>query len=242
MFCNEASIVKRSPGEWVAASLRCKRWSCDYCLPMRKRWLRSDVRKGSPNRFLTLTVRRGSHDTSAEAARALARQWRNMWRAVKRMFPGRDLAFLAVFERTKAGWPHLHICLRTPFIHQTWFAKKMREALDSPVVDIRKIGSIRKAANYVAKYVGKNPQHFEGTKRFWKSLNWMERKEKPEPKRWDQVSAWEKVNTRCDILLLKWMAEGASISQSGDFWLATWEASPNAPPDSAQLALSEVSR
>ena len=236
MLCNEATIVKREPTRYTFAPLRCKRWSCDYCLPMRKRWLRRDVRKGFPSRFLTLTIRRGSHETASEAARALAHQWRNMWRAVRRMFPGQDVAFFAVFERTKAGWPHLHICLRTPFIHQSWFAARMRAALDSPVVDIRKIGSVRKAAAYVAKYVGKNPQQFEGTKRFWKSLNWMERKEKPEPKHYMYVSPFEKIEVRADIFAARLIREGATLETSGDFWLATWEGQPNAPPQGDDAA------
>lgn len=230
MFCNEQSVVKREPHRAIVAPLRCKRWQCEFCRPMRKRWLRRDVRKGHPIRFLTLTIRAGSQETPDHAARALALQWRNMWRAIKRMFPGKDVAFLCVFERTKKGWPHLHIVLRTPYIEQQWFKKRMQEALDSPVVDIRKIGDIRKAANYVAKYVAKSTAHFQGVKRYWRSLNYFNKPDAKEQKRWDHETPWQRYNTQYHILLSNFAKMRANISQEGDFYVCTFPEHPEYKP------------
>ena len=78
-----------------------------------------------------------------------------------------------MFEKTKTGWPHLHILCRMPYVPQAWLSRRMGELIDSPVVDIRALHNVRKAAAYVAKYIAKHPHRFEGCKRYWRSQDWV---------------------------------------------------------------------
>ncbi|MEE8540002.1 MAG: hypothetical protein V3S54_09300 [Woeseiaceae bacterium] len=88
------------------------------------------------------------------------------------------LPFLAVFEKTKRGEPHLHILLRTVYLDQAWLSDQMKELIGAPIVDIRSLTSAAKIANYVTKYIAKDPHKFIGTKRYWSSRDYL----LPDPK------------------------------------------------------------
>lgn len=82
------------------------------------------------------------------------------------------IEFLAVFEATKLGWPHLHILCRSKWIDYHWLSDQMRKRLNSPMVNVQRITNPAKAAGYVAKYCGKAPHKFGDCKRYWKSKNY----------------------------------------------------------------------
>jgi len=84
-----------------------------------------------------------------------------------------DLAFFAVFERTKRGAPHLHIALRPPFIPQAWISDQMQALLRSPIVDIRQVNQQRGLARYLGKYIGKDAHKFGNSKRYWHSKDYL---------------------------------------------------------------------
>lgn len=90
----------------------------------------------------------------------------------------RPLPFIAVFEATKLGWPHLHILMRSRFIPQWWLATEMSELTGAHIVRIERLKSARQGAIYVAKYLGKNPHRFGTTKRYWRSRDY-DRSTKP---------------------------------------------------------------
>lgn len=123
--------------------------------------------------FITLTVNPKVGSGPSDRARCLMDAWRRCRRAAIRRFNLKSLSFLAVFERTKKGEPHLHLLCRSGYIPQRWLSEFMQTALNSPIVDIRRIRSKRQAINYVAKYVGKDPHQFEGLKRYWRSQDYV---------------------------------------------------------------------
>jgi len=127
---------------------------------------------GLPRTFITLTVDANRPGTPAEHARELVAAFvtvrrRHCKRAGIKRFP-----FLAVFEKTKAGQPHLHILSRVEWIDHRWLSEQMDELLGSPIVDIRRVRSRHRAAAYVAKYCSKEPEPFKGSKRYWRSMDW----------------------------------------------------------------------
>lgn len=89
-----------------------------------------------------------------------------------RRYKWRKLPFLAVFEATKLGWPHLHILLRSGFIEQRWLSEQMADLIQSPIVDIRLARSPQQIASYCAKYVGKDTGKFGTSKRYWQSQDY----------------------------------------------------------------------
>lgn len=180
-LCSELSLVNGNDEEGHATVLRCKRWSCDLCNPWNHRRVKRLAREGVPNVFLTLTVNPAKFATPDEAARGLKRAWVNLRRAMERDYGVKQPPFIAIFETTKKGWPHLHILMRCRFIPQQWYSTTMERLLGSPIVDVRFITEKGRVAAYVAKYVSKAPDAFEACKRWWRSHDYSIEQEEYEP-------------------------------------------------------------
>lgn len=203
VICGETAGVNHQPDLKAVVTLHCKRWSCETCLP-RERW--KVIRKaaaGNPNIFITLTCNPHLYETPDEAARDMVRSWRLLVRSIKKAKKIKRLPFCLVFERTKKGWPHLHILIRAPFIDQKWLSERWQDLCGAKVVDIRAIQDTGRASSYVAKYVGKEPFAFEGTKRWWRSRDYNEKEDDPPPHvfngQWETDSGMT-VNQMCAYL------------------------------------------
>lgn len=172
VLCRDWTVVKERAGVTTAEPLKCRCWSCDYCQPARINQLKGLARAGAPDTFLTLTANPKRGHSPDDRARGLARAWRLLRLRAMRHYGYRSLPFLAVFEKTKRGEPHLHILLRVRWLDQRWVSAQMRGLTSAPICDIRRVKGAKQAAAYVAKYVGKEPCPFKGTKRYWRSQDW----------------------------------------------------------------------
>lgn len=170
MLCSELTIVKMTDVGAELSPLPCRRWSCEYCQPKRKRELIAKVIHGKPDTFITLTSSPETADNPVDAARLLVDAWRKVRREACRIYGYKKVPFIAVFERSPSGLPHLHILARVKWIDQDWLSDRMNTLLRAPVCDIRRVRSRKHVANYVAKYVGKQPQQFGTLKRYWAAL------------------------------------------------------------------------
>jgi hypothetical protein len=170
-LCGEWSGVREdvTTGEIHAGRIWCKSWKCEHCAPIRRKQLQAQAASGSPTTLITLTSPYGCTETPDEAARRLVNAWRLTLQAGQRegVFP--RLQYIAIFEETRKGWPHLHILTRAPYIPQSWLSENMRKFGDAPIVDIRRVYNARHAARYVAKYVSKAPKRYNGCKRYWRT-------------------------------------------------------------------------
>lgn len=181
MLCSEAILINQDPSEGHATVLRCKRWSCDLCNPFNHRRIKRKAREGKPNVFLTLTVNPSRHSSPDQAATALKTAWVNLRRAMKREHGIDQPPFIAVFEQTKKGWPHLHILMRCRFISQGWYSRSMARLIGAPIVDVRFIQDGGRVAAYVAKYISKAPEAFAHCKRWWRSHDYAVDVDEPVP-------------------------------------------------------------
>jgi len=172
MFCQEWALVKSGFPQIKAIPLKCKCWSCDECRPGRVKRLVYEAKLGRPDLFITLTSRYIPNGDPAAAARDLVTAWRTIRREYLNKNGKDSLPFLAVFEETKRGWPHLHIVARCKWLSQRALSKRMDELIGAPICWVERLKTTRKIANYVAKYIGKNPYRFHGTKRYWRSLDY----------------------------------------------------------------------
>ena len=172
MLCSEWTLVKRLRSTVTASPLKCKCWTCDLCGPMRSRQLARQAFLGRPRSFLTLTVNPARGTGPDDRARELSRAWRLLRLRAMRALNLKTMPFLAVFEKTKRGEPHLHILLRTVYIDQEWLSDQMRDLIEAPIVDIRSVEEPGKLANYITKYIAKDPHRFKGTKRYWSSQDY----------------------------------------------------------------------
>lgn len=167
--CGGWSLWKADELGTRAITLWCRSWQCADCAPFRVATLKRMATDGNPTTFITLTVNPQRGQSPTERAQQLSDAWKIVVKRARRKWTKAPLEYLAVFEETKKGEPHLHILARAPYIPQRWLSEQMSELIDAPVVDIRAVGKVANAARYVAKYVGKGPKAFASLKRYWQS-------------------------------------------------------------------------
>ena len=159
---------------------------------------------GAPDTFLTLTANPKCFESPDARAQALVKAWRTIRRRAQKKYGYDSIPFLAVFEATKRGEPHLHILLRVKWLDQEWLSAQLEELTGAKIVDIRRVKGRRQAAAYVTKYVGKSPGAFEGCKRYWKSQDYIIKDEADEETDDYDPSEWEVVKRGwldlCDLL------------------------------------------
>jgi hypothetical protein len=168
-LCTPDLAVNREGKKNTITPVRCKRWSCEHCAEMNRRRIIGLAKRGQPTAMLTLTLRSTDFETPDIAARELIRGLTALRRRIARRWPGQRLSFIAVFEKHKSGYPHLHLLIRAPFMPITWLKASWEEITGSFQVYVSKISTIGHAALYCAKYIGKDLAAFEGCKRWWRS-------------------------------------------------------------------------
>lgn len=173
MYCGEWSLVKGESAQTTIIPLRCHCWTCKECSPLRKANLIAEAQQGAPQIFLTLTSINPGYGSPALAAQQLVRAWREVRRRWCRKNGVKSMPFLCVFEQTKRGWPHLHIVARAKWISQKWLSETMEALTGAKIVDVRSIHGKKSVAFYIAKYIAKNPYRFPGTKRYWRSQDYL---------------------------------------------------------------------
>lgn len=236
-FCESNCILVQYDEGVKINPLKCRRWTCPTCHPTRCARLRSEAYRGVPNTFITLTVNPTLYKDHHERARRLKAAWTRVRRKAIKGWDNKNIPFLAVFEETETGEPHLHILARSKWIPQDWLSKELEAEIGAPIVDIRRIHSRKKAARYVAKYVGKAPEKFQGTKRYWRSLDYMKLppKEFNDPigtrhsQWWVQGDVHEVIQRYCHKF---YRVEIYDLKDTQEYWLVTelpdWN---KAPPD-----------
>lgn len=248
MLCRELSLVKQNSTHGIAIPLVCRSWGCDYCAPRRRRELVNLATSGKPNRFITLTCSPKVGVSPADRAKQLARAWRVTVARARRQLGMKDIEYLAVFEATKAGEPHLHILCRCDFIPQRWLSAQMQSILKSPIVDIRLIKTLTHTARYVAKYVGKEPHHFATCKRYWQTRGWAITEQFRGPGEKDTSGEWRVDQRSLADILHDWTKEHKHPKPYFPFWLpggalrelgeVSWGEAPAPQPDSRSFMVS----
>lgn len=151
----------------------CGSWSCSQCGPRKARRLRGRIARTNPSRFLTLTLKPSPGQTASQLLAIANRAWSILWRRIRRRFPHARLGYAKIIELTKAGTPHLHILVESPYIPQTWISAQWRELTGSYIVDIRKVGSRRALVGYLTAYLTKAMEVPKGHRKWSASARWV---------------------------------------------------------------------
>jgi hypothetical protein len=207
-YCTCRVAVKFEPQQRTAVSLKCRSWKCPTCQPDRQRRLVAEAASGAPSTFLTLTSRRRDGFSAVDAARELIRAWQLIRKRLMRRHGLKRLPFMTVMEATKAGWPHLHIMIRSVWLDRSTISKWMDELTSSPVVDIRRIDNKGRVAAYVAKYAGKCAEQFGTCKRYFKSQDYDLRSEQQKAKFQKRQRGWICGVSNIFALKRAWADEG----------------------------------
>jgi len=176
-LCTNSSTVNAGRHEGEITPVRCKRWSCPICREYNRKKVMHAAKRGKPNAMLTLTVSSTQYPDADEAARVLKNGWIALRRRIERNLGQEKTPFIVVFEKHKSGHPHMHLLIRSKFLPWEKLTGWWREITGSSHVDIRKIRRPSQAIHYVAKYIGKDLEAFQGCKRWWRSHNYEVRKE-----------------------------------------------------------------
>lgn len=218
MFCQATTIVKQYVTHLTVNPLKCRCWHCPNCERMRLAGLAQLAREGRPTTFLTFTMRGDEESDHAEQARTIKWAWTNMRRLICRHYKIKHIPFLAIFEQTQKGVPHLHVLARMGFVDQKWLSAQWERMTGAFRVDIRAVRSQRGIAKYVSKYVSKAPKMWEGTKRYWRSLDWIK---KPEPPKGDYPKSfihWWRCNVDYLIVVQRYLEQGWAAATDGSRW------------------------
>lgn len=188
----------------AAVEFKCNSWKCEHCAPYRRASVIRQGANGDPNRFITLTSHRRPGYTPEQAARNLVQANRTFLRLVRKRYPNTPVECFYVFEATKAGWPHLHILMRGPFISQKWLSALMARLNGSPVVDIRRIDNVKRMGAYVAKYLGKDVHKFGTLKRYWQTKSYQTEEQKVFERQFPTDLVWERRDLPFSVILSDW--------------------------------------
>lgn len=207
-LCREWSLIKHQAESRLLKILSCRSWSCDLCAEKRKKQLIALAKSGEPNRFLTLTVSPAAGDTPEDAYAVLMRAWHLIVKRLRRDPRFEKIAYLWVVEATKAGQPHLHILLRSPFLSQSLISEWMSELASSPIVYIESIKTLKQVANYVAKYVAKAPARFGSSKRYFASRDYELDKSAKPVKSLNPLENWNIERRHYSLIIRDWTLDG----------------------------------
>lgn len=206
-----STLIGISGAKKLIARTRCKCWNCTHCAPRNRKRLIGKILGGHPDRILTLTSNPHTFETPEEAGRNLLESWRRMRQALVKSHGFKKIPFLAVWEKHKNGYPHLHIMLRGTYIKQAWASAFMGRRMNAPIVDIRKLRGSKHAAAYVAKYVTKDIQAPKFSKRYWSNRTYcVEKPERP----WQEYS-WSHMSQSYGLALLIHRASAYRITEQG---------------------------
>jgi len=219
-MCRRIGTVVGQNGTAVKISkLSCKSWDCPDCAPKRRGRLVAEAKEGRPNRFITLTVNPNWFDSPEERARRLVIAWRRFTQWFKRKNKTAEFEYLCVFEATKLGEPHLHICFRGAWIYQRTLSRKMNEYIGAPIVDVRRVKSKSAVAEYVTKYISKRNIKFGTLKRYWRSLKYLAESNTARKKRLNAGWRWWVLEYHHKAYLKMLDARGYDVSPTGaDAW------------------------
>jgi len=175
---------------------------------MRRRLTRLTA-DSAPTLFLTLTCAPAKHADRESAFRAMGAALPRLFKRIRRAFPRERIEYLAVWEVTKAGWPHLHVVARGPYIPQRWLSHHWQQLTGAPIVDIRAVRGSRDAARYVAKYLTKALTAPPGVRRWRASRAFLLERMRPRRPAGDDIPTWRVHRLSTFQLLTRW-ARGES--------------------------------
>jgi len=120
--------------------------------------------------------------------------------------------YVAIFEATQQGFPHLHLLARTSWIPERWLSNQWAELTASPIVDIKPISGPAQTAAYVAKYVAKGPAPFGSLKRYRFSAHFRQTLPSSETAHLEEPMVWKIVPKPLSEIAQDWLDAGFEVT------------------------------
>ena len=153
----------------------CHKWSCPRCGKAKSALWRSYALAGEPQRLITLTAKPLELFNKRDQMKRLKKAFAKLVQKYRRKYG--VFEYLAVWELTKQGTPHIHVLQRGGFIPQTKLSEDWRTLTGNYIVDVRAVKSQEQIARYVVKYLTKSlgslSEVMTGLRVVQKSKNWI---------------------------------------------------------------------
>lgn len=218
MLCREFSLVKHFAGGYFALPLCCRSWGCDYCRPGRKREVTRAATNGNPLIFVTLTVNPAWGTDKEERARQLVLAWRAYVKLSQDEGRTPKIPYFCVFEATANGEPHLHILCRVKWISHKHLSKFMKTWMNAPNVWVTVVRSTKRAGEYMAKYMGKEPGKFGTCKRYWQTRDYQEHGQEDKGRKRPNKGGWVIWEQTIEKILEEFRTLEWTLTYDGEQW------------------------
>ena len=217
--------MQETDAERIALPLLCRSWTCTRCGPARRRRIVHLIGLAEPTSLLTLTCDPKLHASPDEALGVMSEALPKLIKRLRRGLDGRALEYLAVWELTRRGWPHLHILLRAPFIPHAEVRQHWLDLTGARIVDIRAVDSPATAGRYVAKHFTKQFDTPFTLRRFRASAAFFTEPMRPSQGNPVTLGAWRVERESVFDVLLGWWSNLLIVdSDERGVWTArTWD-------------------
>jgi len=226
------AVATLEDGSTIAVPVRCRSWDCLDCAKTNKRRLLRRLHTAAPNLFATLTTSERTAATPEEAFTRANAALPLLFKRWRRRFPGQRLDYFLVWERTKRGWPHIHLLLIAPTVAKRWLSHQWQELTGCYIVDLQPIRTVENAARYLTKYLTKDPQVPAGFRRWRRTAGFFNSKDEPKGVRLAIVGSWKVQPGSVRTQALLWFNEGRAVIFTPDGFVKS--------RDDPQLWLSQV--
>jgi len=153
--CRNGAIIELAPDGSAARviPLTCKAWHCPYCGPRLRRIWAARIAAACPQRFLTLTCDPARFKDQETAWPAMKHAFNRLVTLIRTA--GYAFEYVATWELTHAGWPHVHVLQRGDYVPQSKVRAWWIHLGVGSIVHIEAVADHALAAAYVAKYLAK---------------------------------------------------------------------------------------
>lgn len=152
----------------------------------------------------------------------MTKAWRAARRSIEAEYGGKKGEYLTVVEATQRGWPHLHVLTTRRWIDQRWLSQLWDRLTGARIVHIERVKHESRAANYVAKYLGKAPHRFLKCKRYYFTRGYIQKpKNTAPPFDWSKAEH-ETLNGEAAFFAVALLGSGFTIvdARDGYFFLS----------------------
>lgn len=150
-------LLDRAGRDATIVPLTCGSWRCPRCGPRVRATWAARIAAAEPQRFLTLTSDPARFYNPRDALIHLKSALPVLVGYLRRR--KFSLEYVAVWEFTEAGWPHIHLVTRGDYIPQKIISGAWDTLGCGSIVHIEKITEGFAAARYVTKYLAKGTAH-----------------------------------------------------------------------------------
>jgi len=174
------------------------------------------ITAAQPSTLMTLTCNPARFSNPEAAVLHMNEAFTLLVKRLRRLYPGECFEYIAIWEWTVAGWPHLHVLMRAPFIPKPIISRHWLALTGAYIVDIGDVWSFGGAAKYLAKHFTKQFYTSFKLRRFRASANFFAEGMRPSQSAPSTWGRWKVAKESMLDVLLGFTHEGLIVELHDD--------------------------